>query len=179
MFTLHVAKLYWYYNTHSAWFLDFRIYWRAGIYHESFIFVNFKAFERIKASTWYCFVRLLVIVRAAFAIFYKRTHKDVLHDISGCVLSHLPASVDIATTLYSSLITSLLHYISTIRSSVACCKLKIAKSAGKLKSNITNISWENKIAWFANISSRNKFPLYGINLLFCRNQSGVSWKQIQ
>ena len=28
-------------------------------------------------------------------IFYKHTHKDALHDVYGCVLNHLPASVDI------------------------------------------------------------------------------------
>ena len=96
----------------------------------------------------YCFVHLLVIACAAFAIFYMCTHKDALHDVSGCILSHLPASVDIlpCALLHSSSITSLLHYISMIRivSSIARCKLKSQKSPGKLK--IANISSESKIA---------------------------------
>ena len=53
-------------------------------------------------------------------------------------------------------------------SSVARCKLKIAKSPSKLKSKIANISSDSKIA---NISSRNKFPLYGMILY-----SGIDYR---
>ena len=62
-------------------------------------------------------------------------------------------------------------YISTIQiiSSIACCKLKTTKSPSKLKI----FSSKSKIAWFANISSHNKFLLYGTLI----KQSNIPLKQ--
>ena len=65
--------------------------------------------------------------------------------------------------------------ILRIVSGVARCKLK---SPVKLKSKIANISSESKIAGFANISSCNKFLLYGIKSVVYKGWEVVGWLQL-